>query len=75
MSSNLYWEPAERKQHPLDTSLKMILRKMYGDLQGVELDEADLSSLRALVAADVSGAAILIEAIEKHGTVVLREVY
>ena len=75
MSSNLYWEPTARKKSPLANELKLVLRKMYGDLQGAELGEGDLPQIRALEAAGVSGSTELIAAIEKHGSVTLREVY
>lgn len=75
MSSNLYWEPSNRKRKDVPNGLKLVLRKMYGDLQGIEMSTGDLPALRALAAANVEGANDLIAAIEKHDVIQLSEVY
>ena len=74
MSSNLYWEPADRgKNKCLGTALKGALQKRFGYPVRVTLDERNVPYLEGLVDADIKDAQGLIDAIEKHGRIDLRE--
>lgn len=73
MSSHLVWEPALRKKQDLSTELKFALHKSYGSPVSVTLTAADLPYLRGLRDAEVKDADVLMEAIEKHGEIVVVE--
>ena len=66
MSTNLYWEPADRKMKDLPASLKFALRKRYGGTVNETMTDRDIPYLEGLRDAGVEGAQALIEAIEKH---------
>ncbi len=74
MSSSLIWEPANSKKPSLDSSVKMSMRKLYGEPVDCVLSEKDLSFLRGALAA---GADIqkVIDLIMEHGYVKFREEY
>lgn len=73
MSSTLYWEPVQRKQKDLPDTLKYILQKKVGGTVDTVMSGRDISYLRGLEDAGIKGATELIEAIEKHGQVVVHE--
>jgi len=73
MSTNLYWEPAERKKRDAgDTDLKFALRKKYDSPVNTFLSSKDVSYLEGLTDAGVN-AKNLIEAIEKHEVIHVTE--
>lgn len=84
MTSNLEWEPVDRKKKPLG-ALKFILRAEYSDPVDVVMSSDDTPFLRGVIAAaqegNVGGNAVskealeLIEAIEKHGEIHVKEYY
>ena len=74
MSSNLYWEPTNRgKNKCLGTALKWVLQKRFGYPVRVTLDEENILYLQGLADADIEGAQSLVDAIEKHGCIELKE--
>ena len=76
MSSNLYWEPKERKRNALSIEIKAALRKHWGgcgDLTGSELERRDLDYLKGLRDAGIDGLDNLIAGIERYGAVELVE--
>lgn len=74
MSTNLYWEPAERPLKAVgDTALKSILRERFGFPVKLVLSASNISYLSGLQDAGVDGAKELIAAIEKHGSITLTE--
>ena len=74
MSSTLVWRPiVVPKSNYLDDQLKFILRHHYSLPYKFSCD--DLGFLRGLRAASVKGAKDLIEAIEKHESVEVKEEY
>jgi hypothetical protein len=74
MSSNLYWRPATSGQEILPNSLKHALRKLdQFDSLDREVGEDFIPVLRGMEAAGTEGATELIAAIEKHGSVELKE--
>lgn len=75
MSSDLTWEPARRKKQSLPTALKFALRKRFGEPVNSTLSAGHIDYLMGLAHADVAGATELLEAIQKHGEVVVREEY
>ena len=77
MTSNLSWEPANRKTTDLPTDIKLTLRKSFGgeSLDGVRLNDHNVGYLMGLRDAGIEGAKELIDAIEKHEEIVLREEY
>lgn len=76
MSSSLIWEPVvKQKENDLDDQLKFSLRKRYGDPVNLRFNHQDLGYLRGLSDCEVKGADELIEAIKKHGEVLVKEVW
>jgi hypothetical protein len=75
VSSNLVWEPYNRKTTTLDDALKFALRKRCGGMVDTVMHGRDVPYLEGLRDAGVKGAAELIAAIEKHDDVVVREEY
>lgn len=70
MGTNLVWEPViHKEQESLPIGLKWALRKRYGASVNRELDSGDLSYLQGLADADLEGAQVLIDAIEKHDVI------
>jgi len=74
MSTSLLWRPVRgSKTVPnYGSALKNALREEYGDGDKV-LTMASVAFIRGLRAAEVDGAAALIELIEKHGEIVVWE--
>jgi hypothetical protein len=80
MSSNLIWEPTHRQTKDLGTGIKFILRKIYTEPVSVTLTESDVGMLQTIIASTsdpkaAKDASNLIEAIEKHGSIEVTEVY
>lgn len=75
MSSNLIWEPVDRKTHDLPSELKFALRNRYDGHVDAIMGDNDISYLSGLKDAGVKGADKLIEAIEKYGEIAVKEVY
>ena len=75
MSSNLVWEPADRKNHSLPYELKFAMRKHYGEPIDKILTDLEAPYLEGLRDAGISGAQILLDAIEKHDKIHVREEY
>ena len=73
MSSNLYWEPTNRKKMKLDIELRRVLRNLYGQPLDITLDVENLGELSGLKAAGIEDAEKLIEAIEKYDEITLSE--
>lgn len=75
MSSNLYWEPAERKKYNAgtDQALKWVLQKRYGYPVHITMTTNDIPYLQGLADAKINGAQELIEAIEKYSDIELFE--
>jgi len=74
MSSNLVWEPVIHQQNDLPDELKFALRKGYGAQVDVLMGSRDIPYLKGLNDGGVKGAKELIEAIEKHGEILVKEV-
>ena len=80
MSSSLLWKPViPEKGHSLSTDLKFLLRKKYGSIVDIVLDDSDILYLSGL--RDASSKTIkkeiqtLINAIEKVGRIKVWEQY
>ena len=74
MTMSLGWEPVRpSKLKYLDDALKFALRKRHGGHVDTVMTAADISYLQGLRDAGVKDADTLIEAIEKHGEVAVRE--
>lgn len=73
MSSSLEWEPTTKHGKSLEAD-KFALRDVYGDPVNIVLNEENLKELRVMQALgkDVKE---LIELIEKHGSVRVKEVW
>ncbi len=71
MSTNLYWLPMKpQKAYDLSTELKFALRNRDNEgCVNMVLDDQAIGYLRGLLDAGVKDAEILIDAIEKHGSV------
>lgn len=75
MSSNLVWEPTERKKSEVSHQLKYALRKRFGEPINVTLQSDDIMYLRGLEDAGLQDAYKLIKAIEKYGEILVVEEY
>lgn len=75
MSSSLVWEPVNRKTKFLEDSVKFALRKKYGDPVDAVLSGDDVPYLQGLRDAGIKGIDALLEAIEKHHEIEVKEVY
>ena len=80
MSSNLRAEPVSRKKLDLGTGIKFILRKVLREPINAEIGIAFIPILNGIAAAAsdkqiISDAEKLIDMIEKHGNVYLKEEY
>ena len=76
MSSNLCWEPADRKVEQFSTAIKFALRKRFGEpIKGVILTAQDIDYIQGLFDGGVEGAGAVRSAIEKFGSIELNEVY
>ena len=74
MSSILYWEPVKKKKgNALLPGLRNALQKRYGSPIKVILNYEDAEYLQGLSDAEIKGASELISAIEKYGSIELRE--
>jgi len=73
MSSTLTWEPAYRKTNSLSYELKLVLQKYLGGTVDSDMDISDLKYLEGLRDAGVIDAQILIDAIEKHDRIHVKE--
>lgn len=74
MTMDLYWQPVPQKKHFMSSKLKHVLRE-YCDqicIDSVMTDD-DIPALAALVVAGVNEADKLIEAIKKHGQILVKE--
>ena len=71
MSTNLYWEPKDRKKHNAgkDSALKWALQKRFGYPITKTFNEYDCSYLQCLADAGIDGAQDLIDSIEKYETI------
>lgn len=75
MSSSLVWEPANRKTHDLPYALKNALQKRYDYPINTIMDSSNIEYLQGLADAGVEGSDKLIEAIEKHDRISVKEVW
>ena len=75
MSSTLYMYPARRKGIGLAADVKFALRKKYGDIVCVVLTESEVPYLQGLRDGGTEGAQALIDFIDKHGEVLVKEEY
>lgn len=75
MSSNLVWEPVNRETGDLEDGVKFAMRKKYGDPVDTQLDTSDIPYFEGLRDAGVKGAEAVIEAIQKHYDIVVKEVF
>lgn len=75
MSSNLGWMPVESDWRFLGDQLKFALRKGYGEPVDAVLNSEDIPYLKGLADAGVKDADKLIEAIEKHDELRVKEVF
>lgn len=76
MSSSLAWEPVVKQEEQyLDDQLKFALRLKLGNPVNARIDRSFLLYLEALRDQKVSGALDLIEAIENHGEIHVKEVF
>ena len=79
MSSNLRAEPVNRSKLELGTALKFALRKRYSEPVNIKMSALDFPFLEGLLAAGdhylVDDTHKLIEYINKHGLVLIKEEY
>ena len=80
MSSNLTWEPSNRKSGELGSGIKFILRRLYGEPVNATFDGEDVQMLNTIIASSLDesvkeDATALIDAIGKHGSIDVREEY
>lgn len=74
MSTNLYWEPNNRKKNSFGgLKLKEILRNRYAAPVKVILASSDTAYFEALRDADVPGAEDILSAIAKHNEIKVTE--
>jgi hypothetical protein len=73
MSSNLGWEPEDRNIKPLSDELKYAMRKKFSEPVNYVLDKHDMSYLEGLRDGGIAEAQFLLDAIEKHGRIRVRE--
>lgn len=72
MSSTLRWEPSVKTGCPLPDKLKLVLTRRFCDLNNVRLSESDIDYIRGLSDAEVPGASELLDALDKHGAIILK---
>lgn len=73
MGQNLYWRPKSNLRNDLSDALKRVLRDKR-ELSGARehtYSQSEISYLRGLVDAGIDGAQELIDAIERHGEVIV----
>ena len=75
MSSNLRAEPTVRKNLDLDTQLKFALRKRYGEPVSATMSKNHIDYLTGLKDAGIKDAEKLIDFIEKHDEIFVKEEY
>ena len=80
MSSNLYAEPVERKKLSLGTGLKFALRKAINEPINAEIGKSFIPILKGIIAGTSdkdteADANKLIDMIEMHGMIYLKEEY
>ena len=76
MSSNLYWKPITvTSSRALSVELKLALKKRYGSLNNMCLEEVDVDYLSGIRDSGIDDADILIEAIRQYGNIELKEIY
>lgn len=74
MSMSLGWEPVRPSRLKfLDDALKFAIRKRYGGTVDTVMTSEDVPYLEGLRDAGVKDAKTLIEAIEKYGSIYVRE--
>ncbi len=75
MSSTLTFEPFDRKKKTLSDEIKFMLRNRYGEPIDAAIDVEEIPFLEGLIVAGVSEADKIINAIKKHGKIILKEEY
>ena len=75
MSSYLNWEPVDRPKGTLPDELKFALRKRFREPVDTTMHNSSVPYLEGLRDAGVKGAQALLDAIEKHGEVTVKEEY
>ena len=75
MSSSLVWEPTDTRYGDLRNDLKFILRKRYGNPVKATLDGADVPYLQGLVDAGKEDVKEIIDLINKHHEIEIKEVW
>ena len=75
MSTNLYWEPAERKKHKAgeDAGLKWALQKKYGSPVSRTMGHQNIPYLEGLRDGGIKGVQELIDAIETYENIEIFE--
>lgn len=75
MSSNLIWKPVIQDGHGLSDELKFAMRKRHGSNIDVRLGRQSIAYLNGLYDAGINDAKVLIDAIEKHTEIDVKEEY
>lgn len=75
MSSSLQWEPINELRDSFSCSVKFALRQIYGEPVNETLSTSDIPMVKGLIAGGCKDAKELLDAIEKHGSIHVREVY
>ena len=75
MSSNLTWKPVHQDEQTLSDELKHALSKRHRDGIDIRMGRTSIAYLRGLSDAGIKDADKLIEAIERHEEIEVREVY
>lgn len=76
MSSNLCWQPIKQNWRDLPDQLKYVLQKRNeGSLANFIMDRSDIPYLSGLKDAGIKGAETLIDAIEKHYEIEVKEIF
>ena len=74
MSSTLKMEPSSRGKESLPTGLKWILQKKFGGVINNErMTLEDINYVKALIDAEIDGAKVLLEYLERHEEIILDE--
>lgn len=75
MSGKLVWVPVNQKMYALDNDLRDALRNKFGCPVDIVMDYSYSDFLEGLVCAGIKDAQKLIDAIEKHCEVRIKERY
>ena len=75
MSTNLYWEPKQRRKNSAgeDSALKWALQKKYGYPVNLTMDHEYIPYLEGLRDGGVKGVQEIIDAIEKYEAIEIYE--